>query len=140
MLLRLILVTDMVGVGDLNCVYDFDLVTENSLDIGSTFYSDEIIFSSRILMDYQESVGNRVLSIDDMSGTFNSNPRATKFSVVDTFNLDDSRALKWITFITDKRYTQQRQLMLVSLVHDKSIGYINPVSYTHLTLPTILLV
>ena len=51
-------------------------------------------------------------SIDDMSGSFNSNPRATKFSVVDTFVLDDSRALKWITFITDKRYTQQRQLML----------------------------
>jgi hypothetical protein len=119
------IVTDLIGFGDLNCVYDFDLVTENSLDIGSTFYSDEIIFSSRILMDYQESVGNRVLSIDDMSGTFNSNPRATKFSVVDTFVLDDSRALKWITFITDKRYTQQRQLMLVSLLHDGSVGYIN---------------
>ena len=119
------IVSDLVGVGDLNCVYDFDLVTENSRDIGSTFFSDEIIFSSRILMDYTESVGNRVLSIDDMSGSFNSNPRATKFSVVDTFVLDDNRSLKYITFITDKRYTQERQLMMVSLLHDKSIGYIN---------------
>ena len=119
------IVTDVVGFGDLNCVYDFDLVTENSRNIGSQVFSNEIIFSSRILMDYSESVGNRVLSIDDMSGSFNSNPRATKFSVVDTFVLDDSRFLKYITFITDKRYTQQRQLMMVSLLHDSSVGYIN---------------
>ena len=119
------IVTDIVGVGDLNCVYDFDLVTENSRDIGSTFFSDEIIFSSRILMDYQESVGNRVLSIDDMSGSFNSNPRATKFSVANTFKLDYIRAQKYITYVIDKRYTQQRQLMLVTLLHDGTFGYMN---------------
>ena len=33
------IVSDLVGVGDLNCVYDFDLVTENSRDIGSTSVS-----------------------------------------------------------------------------------------------------
>ena len=119
------IVTDIIGVGDLNCVYDFDLVTENSRDIGSTFFSDEIIFSSRILMDYQESVGNRVLSIDDMSGSFNSNPRATKYSVANTFKLDDVRAQKYITYVVDKRYTQQRQLMLVTLLHDGTFGYMN---------------
>jgi len=119
------IVSDLVGVGDLNCVYDFDLVTENSRNTGSTFFSDEIIFSSRILTDFTESVGNRVLSIDDMSGSFNSNPRATKFSVVNTFVLNDSRALKFITLINDKRFTQERQLMLVSLLHDGSQGYIN---------------
>ena len=93
-------VTDIIGVGDLNCVYDFDLVTENSRDIGSTFFSDEIIFSSRILMDYQESVGNRVLSIDDMSGSFNSNPRATKYSVANTFKLDDVRKVSVFFFVS----------------------------------------
>ena len=118
-------VSDLIGYGDLNCVYDFDLVTENSRDIGSTFFSDEIIFSSRILMDYQESVGNRVLAIDDMSGTFNSNPRATKFSTADTFKLDDVRAQKYLTYVIDKRYTQQRQLMVVTLLHDGSLGYMN---------------
>ena len=29
--------------------------------------SDEIVFETRILQDFFESVGNRVLSIDDMS-------------------------------------------------------------------------
>tara|TARA_R100001594_G_scaffold439_2_gene1654 strand:+ start:3602 stop:17350 length:13749 start_codon:yes stop_codon:yes gene_type:complete len=119
------IVTDMIGYGDLNCVYDFDLVTENSLNTGSTFYSDEIIFSNRILMDYKESVGNRVLSIDDMSGTFNSNPRATVYSVVDTFKLSDVRAQKYFAYIIDKRYTQERQLMVITLLHDGAYGYMN---------------
>tara|TARA_B100000700_G_scaffold126444_2_gene141578 strand:- start:8009 stop:22378 length:14370 start_codon:yes stop_codon:yes gene_type:complete len=117
-------VTDLIGFGDLNCVEDFDLVTENSLNL-PTIVSDEIIFSNRILMDYQESVGNRVLSIDDMSGTFNSSPRATKFSVVDTFKLADVRAQKYITYVVDQRYTQERQLMIVDLLHDGAFGYIN---------------
>ena len=43
------IVTDIIGFGDLNCVYDFDLVTENSRDIGSTFFSDEIIFSLSLI-------------------------------------------------------------------------------------------
>ena len=47
--------------------------------------------------DYSESVGNRVVSIDDFSGTFNSNPRATRFSTVNTWTLADRRALKYIT-------------------------------------------
>ena len=50
-----------------NCVYGFDLATENSLTQGSKLISDEIVFSNRILTDYFESVGNRVLSIDDFS-------------------------------------------------------------------------
>jgi hypothetical protein len=34
--------------------------------------SDEIIFNSTILQDYSESVGNRVLIIDDISQDFNT--------------------------------------------------------------------
>jgi hypothetical protein len=72
-------ISDIISVVSLNCVYDFDLVRENSLQIGSQIFSDEIIFSNRILTDYAESVGNRVLSIDDISSQFSSNPRATRF-------------------------------------------------------------
>ena len=50
--------------------------------------SDEIVFNTRILQDFFESVGNRVLSIDDMSGTFNSNPRSTPFSIASQFPLN----------------------------------------------------
>ena len=118
-------INDIVEVVDLNCVYDFDLVKENSMRIGSSIFSDEVTFSSRILTDYFESVGNRVLSIDDISPKFNSNPRETRFSEVHRFNLTDGRAQKYITYIRDRRYTSQRQTMLLTLIHDDSIGYID---------------
>ena len=119
-------VNHLYGIGNLNCVYDFDLVTENALDIsGDDAFSTEITFSSRILKDYSESVGNRVVSIDDFSGTFNSNPRATRFTTVNQFALSDRRALKYITYVRDKRFGAQRQLMIVDIIHDSTFGYIN---------------
>ena len=118
-------INDLTETVNLNCVYDFDLVRENSRIADSQFISDEIIFSSRVLSDYEESFGNRVLSIDDISDQFNSNPRSTNFSVVNRFNLSDVRAQKYITLVSDKRFTAQRQLLLVDLVHDDSFAYIN---------------
>jgi hypothetical protein len=118
-------VADIVGFGNLNCVSDFDLVRENSLLSSGKYFSNEITFSSRILTDYFESVGNRVLSVDDLSSQFNSNPRSTRFSEVHRFLLTDARAQKYITYVSDRRYTGQRQLMLVSLIHDGGLGYLN---------------
>ena len=117
-------VADFSRFVDLNCVYDYDLVTENNLIIDGNVKSDEIIFGSRILQDYIESVGNRVLLIDDISDEFNSNPRPTRFSVVNTFGLD-SRSIKFLTFIKDRRFSSEVQVSIVSLIHDGSIGYIN---------------
>ncbi len=122
--------TDLIGLGNLNCVYDFDLVKENSLQIGNSNFSDEIIFSNRILTDYFESVGNRVLSIDNIASQFNSNPRPTRYSEVHRFLLTDARAQKYITYVRDKRYTSERQIMLVTLLHDQSIGYLNQYART----------
>jgi len=119
------IVDDIVGYVDLNCVYDFDLVKENSLNVNSKLVSDQVIFSNRILQDFQESIGNRVLSIDDLSGQFSSNPRSTAFSVAATFNLADRRALKFFTYVKDRRFTQERQLLIVDLIHDGTFGYIN---------------
>jgi hypothetical protein len=116
---------DIDGFANLNCFYDFDLASENALSIKSKVLSDEITFSSRVLNDYFESVGNRVLSIDDISPLFNSNPRSTNFSVVHRFYLSDARAQKYISFIRDRRYTSQRQLLLFTLLHDNSTGYLN---------------
>lgn len=64
---------------DLNCIYDFDLVTENSFQVGPVLGSNEIYFNSRGLFGYTESVGNRVLPIDDISGEFNGVTR--EFSI-----------------------------------------------------------
>jgi len=117
-------IADLIRTIDLNCVNDFDLATENIIDLDSQKYSNEIIFKSSILQDYIESVGNRVLLIDDISDQFNSNPRSTPFSVVDTFNLD-AVSKKYITYVSDKRFTSEKQILLVSLVHNNSYGFIN---------------
>ena len=118
-------VNNLDGFASLHCVYDFDLVTENNLNQNSKIISNEIIFSNRILTDFFESVGNRVLSIDDISGQFNSNPRPTNFSLVASTPLLGSRFQKYVTYVRDKRFVAQRQLMLVDLLHDGSRGYIN---------------
>jgi copper chaperone CopZ len=68
---------------------------------------------------------NRVLMIDNISGEFNSDPRATPFSIVDSFRLDEIRSRKFILFVRDKRFIDERQIYLVSLLHDGTFGYIN---------------
>jgi hypothetical protein len=115
----------IVSEVNLNCVHDFDLVKENYLQIGNSSFSDEIIFSSRILTDYEESVGNRVLSIDDISSQFNSNPRATRYGDIHTFKLSDARVQKYLIYVKDRRYTDERQCEFVTLLHDDTTGFLN---------------
>ena len=121
------IVSSLDGFIDLNCVFDFDIATENNLNFsdGSRILSNEIAFNNKILTDFSESSGNRVLSIDDISDKFNSNPRSTAFSVLNTFKLSDSRFRKYFTYLRDKRFTQERQALIVDLIHDDAIGYIN---------------
>jgi hypothetical protein len=111
-------ITDLISVMDLNTVFDFDLVTEKTLDIDSSLISDEIVFDTRILQDYTESIGNRVLTVDDISTEFNNNARTDAFMSVDSFTLASVRYRKYLTFIRDKRYTKERQILLVSALHD----------------------
>jgi len=118
-------IADLVSLTGFNCVSDFDLATERTLTIDSNVVSDEIVLGSATLQDYFESIGNRVLLIDDISEEFNSNPRSTPFSVVDRFRLDSGRIRKFITYVKDRRFTAERQLYLVSILHNDSSVYIN---------------
>ena len=111
-------INDIIGVANLNCVYDFDLVRENALYVSEKIFSDEIIFSNRILVDYAESIGNRVLSIDDISSQFNSNPRPTRFSEINRFNLGGLRSQKHIAYIKDTRFVDEKQLLLITTLRD----------------------
>ena len=111
-------VNDLISIMDLNTVFDFDLVREKTLTIGSKVISDEIVFDTRILSDYSESIGNRVLTVDDISTEFNNNARTDAFMSVDSFNLASVRYRKYISFIRDKRFTKERQILLVSALHD----------------------
>ena len=103
-------------------IFDFDLATEKTLTIGSDLISDEIVFNSTVLQDYFESVGNRVLDIDDFSGDFFSNERPTKYSDVESFNFNDIYN-KIFTFVRDRVFTDERQSSIVSILQNEQIGY-----------------
>jgi hypothetical protein len=75
---------DLNSTVDVDCIQDYDLVLENSFYSDNTLTSDEIIFNSIILQDYSESLGNRVLVVDDISNEFNtsvSNTFVTSFNI-----------------------------------------------------------
>ena len=114
--------TDIVGSAALYCHYDFDFVTENNNLINGQVTSDEIFFENRILSDYFQSVGNRVLDIDDFSGDFFSNERPTKYSDIEAFNFNDIYN-KVFTFVKDRIFTDERQTSIVSVLQTDQIGY-----------------
>ena len=118
-------IADLSRTINLNCVHDFDLVTENNIIIDNSVKSSEIIFESRVIQDYIESLGNRVLLIDDISPRFSSNPRPTKFSIVDTFELSEFRSNKFLILVEDKIFKSEKQLSIVTILNDGSNGYIN---------------
>lgn len=120
-------VIDIIGEGDLNCVHDFDLVSEGTKFVNGNMVSDEIFFENRILTDYFQSVGNRVLSIDDISGSFNSNERAEKFEPIGKFE-SNYVFNKVFTFAKDVIFTDERQFSIVNLIQNAGIGYINEYS------------
>jgi len=118
-------ICDFSSTLNLNHVYDYDLVFEESINVDNNIISTDIVFTSKEIQDYLQSTGNRVLNIDDFSDLFKSVPRSTPFSIVDTFRLSDSRSRKYITYVRDKRFTSDRQILLVSLLYDNDFGYLN---------------
>lgn len=68
----LIAISDLTEIVDLNSVKDFDIAREKSIQVDNTLISNEILFTLPFLSQYQEFIGNRVLTIDDFSDQFNS--------------------------------------------------------------------
>ena len=116
-------IIDLIGNESLNCVPNFDLVSENYLKGTNRNYSDEINFSSRLLTDFAESVSNRVLTIDDISDQFNNNPRTTPYADVFRQRLSDGRAQKFIAYVKDRLFTGERQIFLINGLHDSGRGF-----------------
>ena len=108
-------IVDYTSVTSLDCYTNFDLVSENFITANSRYVSDEIHFKSKILTDYLESIGNRVLLLDDISNQFNSFARATRFDVVDLFDVADGRAFKYLIYVRDKVFTGERQAIQLTL-------------------------
>ena len=122
-----IVVADLVSENEsMHMSYDFDLVTENSKTIDDTLVSDQINFDNRILTDYIESRTNRVITIDSVSSEFNDLPRATAFSDVIGFNINDIDGVKFYALIFDTRFSGEKEIIQINLLHDGSAGYILP--------------
>ena len=115
-------VLDLHGLEDINTVKNYDLASENYLLGVSRAYSDEINFKTRLITDYSESIGNRVLLMDDISGQFNNNPRSTPYSDVWRQRLGDGRSQAFFIYIQDRLYTGERQILRVNALHDTGRG------------------
>ena len=122
-----VVVSDLVSEKEsLHNTYDFDLVTENSKNISGLFASDEINFSNKIITDYIESRTNRVIPVDSVSPQFNDLPRATAFSDVADFVLNDIDGVKFYVLVFDRRFSGEKQIIQINLLHDGSVGYMMP--------------
>jgi len=67
----LIAISDLTEIVDLNSIKDFDIAREKSIQVDNTLISNEILFNLPFLAQYQEFIGNRVLTVDDFSEEFN---------------------------------------------------------------------
>ena len=113
---------DLIGVESLYTTYDFDLATENYLQGVEKPFSDEINFQTRLITDYSESVSNRVVQIDDISGIFNNNARTTPYADVYRNALSDGRTQMFFALVSDRLFTGERQITIVNTLHDTGKG------------------
>ena len=114
---------DCISEGSLHCDYDFDYVSEGTVFINGGAFSNEIIFENRVISDYYESVGNRVLAIDNVSSTFNSNERSQKFGHVSAGSSNYTYN-KIFTYVKDRIYTDERQFSIAGVLQNEATGYI----------------
>ena len=115
-------IVDCIGEGDLNCFYDFDFVRENLFDINGVRFSDTVFFENIVLTDFFESKGNRVLSVDDISGQFESNERGEAFSNINTFD-PTVKFVKSLFYIQDTTFTDERQFQVSTAIVDDDFAY-----------------
>jgi len=114
------IIVDIIQDGiSLNCYTQWDLVTENEYFIGNRKTSNEIYLRTKEIADFFESIGNRVLIIDDISSEFNSEPRVDKFSEVEKFDIT-RRYSKILTYVADRGDIYDRQLLFFSVLQDGS--------------------
>ena len=117
------IIVDIIQDGiSLNCYTQWDLVTENEYYIGSRKTSNEIYFKTKEIRSYFESIGNRVLTIDDFSSQFNSDPRGDTSSVVERFS-PSRKFNKILTYVVDTADIYDRQLQWFTVLHDEVVSY-----------------
>jgi len=118
-------VSDIFTIVDINSYVDFDMVSENTYLLDGRIVSDQVVFNTIPVQDYAESINNRVLVIDNISGQFNNIPRDDRFVIVDKFPIFQARYRKYFAYVKDKIFFNERQFGLISLIHDDLEGYVS---------------
>ena len=109
------IVVDVISESNIHCFHDFDDVSERTSIINNESLSKEVHFENKILTDHFESIGNRVVLIDDISDNFNSETREDTF--IDIANFDPSQVFNRVfTLVKDQTFTQQRQFSILSFL------------------------
>ena len=88
------------------------------------YYSDTINFENKILTDYYQSVGNRVVSIDDISDSFNSSSTGSQFSAIASYE-NAYKYNRLFVLAKDITYTDERQFSVVNILQHNNVGYLN---------------
>ena len=112
------LFVELANAVETYCRYDFDFVSEDHKFISGQFFSDEVLTKNVPIADFEESVGNRVLSIDSFQDEFNNTPRNTPFSVIDTFPLAGTRYRKYFALTQDAQFLNERRMEVIELLID----------------------
>ena len=108
-----------------NCVNDFDFVKEKTITIDSEILSNEIIFQNTEVSNYTQVLNNRVLIVDDISNQFNSEERSSRSVAVNSFKRNTNRSKKYIIDVFDRRFSSEKQISLVTILHDGNYAHIN---------------
>ena len=88
--------------------------------------SNEIYLENKITSDFIECIGNRVISLDDISYLFNDQPRATFYSEVDSIDLSQFGSSKYYIYVYDTKYSTESEFFQLNFTHNGSEGFIVP--------------
>ena len=117
-------IVDIVTETDLNCVFDFDNVSESSFFVNGRIFSNEIFFENRILASNFQSIGNRVLSVDDLSKLFRSGgERSEPGEAISEFP-SNYMMNKMLTLAKDTVFVNERQLAFCNVLQYLGEGVI----------------
>jgi sorbitol-specific phosphotransferase system component IIA len=116
---------DFYSIIDVDCYSDFDLVTENILNINGKLISDELLFNSTQLMDYSEMIGNRVLIIDDISDQFASEAEIKNYVTIDTYPTFGNNGRKYYILIKDISDASKNETVFLDILQDESSILLN---------------
>ena len=118
-------ISELVSEINLDCYPSFDIVKEVTQNISGRSVSNKIVFNSRILNDYFESIGNRVVEIqipDDRTTVVGGNVRTV---LLDQFNVGEKRYKKYLTYSQFSEDSTKKQISLLSAAFEGNNAYLN---------------